>query len=445
MRSIQTSPGRAAGTILAHTFFYILVITSFVSLVYRIGGYPIYPSYPALFACIILAVLHITNRKKINIPGFSDMVIATLGMLPFFLSIFARSPEEARESSFVFIYFAATFFTVKYLLNRKIIAISSIISGFSVVFFSMLFIGVLQALTGSPIGLIANYFGSSSSEGALYQGSFRVSGTLASPNVFANCLVFLMPAGVHYIFKHLKIREAYVIALCVIILSFLLVIGSGSRAGVLYLCISLLAGYAIWLRQCRTVKNRSITIVLLGIVFISSIFIVYSMRLDSPSLVVRVLETGDSGRLSTYRRALSIIQEPRTLLIGVGSGQFFEALYDRNMEIEYRSWMDPQDIPSTVHNWVLQVVSEMGIITFSAWLFFIVFVYRRAVYVFSQDRNIVFFLFGINFVSLFLVPLQFDTSVSNPSVLTIIALAGAMIIYRSESLARWAEPTVLGK
>lgn len=411
------------------------VIFSFVSLVLRVNGYPIYPSYPPLILCIAIGVISSVRRNRIRVPKYDDVLVLGIGLFPFLLSPFARNSELARESALIFIYFSAAYLITKSFLSKGVITITSIISALMVAFYIILIIGTLQAVTGTPIGLIANYFGSGSSEGAYHSDLFRVSATMTSPNVFANCLVFLLPAGLHSL-TSIKKSQSIILALLMFIVIVFLLFSSGSRAGLVYFVFSGLCIYMVWLRKDHAIKNRWLTGFVLLLIFSTVAYSIMTTNIFNNTVASRFFEATDSGRLSTYRAAFSILGDPKIILTGVGGGQFFNELYHKNVLFEYQGWKDPRDIYSTVHNWMLQILSELGIITFFVWILFIISVFRCAVYVFGRDNDILFFMLGINFVILFLVPLQVDTSISNPSVLTAIAVTGAVIVHRSKTLEK---------
>jgi hypothetical protein len=331
----------------------------------------------------------------------------------------------------VFLYFALTYLTAKALLGSCAIADRHVIKGLAIAYCILVIIGLLQSVTGTPIGLFATYFGADSAEGAYHQQVFRVSGTMTSPNVFANCLVLLMPAGLFATYSMLARSQAMLPLAILLAITFFLVVESGSRAGLVYFTVSLSGIYFFWLRSCSSIRNKWITFFAILPVVVAVILSVFGSLSYAPSIVARFFVSGDSGRFSQYSAALSLLQDPKVILTGVGAGQFFDSIFHESIPIQYKPWMDLRDIPSTVHNWMLQILSELGVFVFGAWVYFIVSIFRRSVYVFKRCNDIFILFFGFNFLALFVFPLQFDTSIGNPSIVSLVALSGSLVAHKA--------------
>ncbi|KEO57111.1 O-antigen ligase family protein [Thioclava indica] len=418
-------------------FLYLtLVVSSVISLGTFFSGIPIYlPYIPAVLLIAGLSSVFIVN-PTIQISRGEDTCVLIIAVLPLFFSNFAIYPDAALADSIVFLYFGVIYFATKYLLRIGLLTAVCLLRYLGIVFFILVSIGLLQVATRSPIGLVSLYVGSSDQIVASYDGAFRVSGTLVSPNVFGNILALLFPVGFWVLRRQFGRKNMVAISVLLVAVVATDILYSGSRAAFLFLSVSFASTYIVWLRVDRSVKNKWLSALVLVLTLLAVSTLVLMPSEGANTILDRLTMTTGSGRISMYYGALNLLQNPKILIVGSGAGQFFREVAHVGIHIDYKNWVNYNDLHSSVHNWMLQSVTENGIIYFFAWIFFLVILFRRALYLKRVNDDWFTFIIGLNLMLLYLLPLQFDTSMNNPSILTIVAVCAALISHRARIAAK---------
>ena len=149
--------------------------------------------------------------------------------------------------------------------------------------------------------------------------------------------------------------------------------------------------------------------------------------------ISRLYDLDDSGtsissRMETYSGAIEIMGNPRILFF-VGSGQFYEALEIHNIDVEFKSYIAPEDKMGSVHNWPLLMITEYGGLVFVLYLFAIYKTVKNALVkgkTVGPPNNLVA-IAGIIIAVSYVVPFSFSTSGNTPWLLTPIIMLMAFI------------------
>jgi len=377
-----------------------------------------------------IAVARIVGGKTF-VNQKDDLAVIAIAVLPVVFSVFSIDSLSAIHDASIYIYFAAVYFVTKTFIRTKIVSPIGTVSYLAISFYIILLIGLLQMTTGTPVGLVARYFGANAEEASLYAGAFRVSSTMTSPNVFALVISFLLPIAIWHLSRRRKKADLLLVTFGIFVSGLAVVISSGSRAGLMFFSFTSLSSFFFWLRSGKKFKNRWITVAILLLFSLLVASYIANFGSDKNNTIYSRysdgMNSGDTGRLSMYSGAIKLLSDPKILLLGAGAGQFFDEINNKGIQIDYKEWVDYRNFNSSVHNWMLQILTECGIFTFLAWLSFVGLTLKRAIWLKNSEGGAIFLILGINVFLTFAVPLQFDTSISNPTVLTLLATCGALV------------------
>ncbi len=189
------------------------------------------------------------------------------------------------------------------------------------------------------------------SEGSLSEGRFY-SGTMFDPNDLAYFFVSLLPLPLYYII-HNKGRIRQGIGLITFVASILIIILTGSRAGIISLMITFIT-IAIMIKL--ELKKK---IFIMSVLIAISAMYYYRINIDRYSTLLNIEEdyniTEETGRLTVWKRSIQIsLAHP---IIGVGAACFGEAIGTIRQEMGL-----PQARWQAAHNSYLQVACELGLI-----------------------------------------------------------------------------------
>lgn len=393
--------------------FYLIIFT--IPFVERIRILPISFSVNDIMIviCLIAVGLNILIKdKRVNLKTNLDIWNVVLLILFFATGLTSVSPTGPL-ASFKFLEAIVTFYLTVYFIRTKTIKISQIIK---IIFITVLFqalLGIFQSLTGigatfrSPRG-IWGYLGIGSN--MVWHGI----GTMVEFNTFGNFLVtmffFSLPVC-HYLIKNKVIARAILVTILIGIIT------TYSRGTL----IALYFGYLYFL--FITMKNR----VKFGWIFSTSLIVIYIIKnfLSETSYIDTL-----SPRNAIWDAVIaSILSCPRYLWVGAGLNSYAQVVYP---------YLPQNNTMWYAHNLFLAILQAMGIIGFTIFFSFIVFIlidtYKRIKTgsKLLKDLNLALTLcvFSIFFVSIF------DHSFSLPSFQVLLFLLLGIIYAKNKKLCK---------
>ena len=220
------------------------------------------------------------------------------------------------------------------------------------------------------------------------------------------------------------------------LVSLLIIMSSLSRSGVLGAIVAYTLIYWYWFARAVRYKGIGVIVIFVFAVCIvtGALIVGYFSHGELIPGISRLYDLDDSGtsissRMETYSGAIEIMGNPRILFFGVGSGQFYEALEIHNIDVEFKSYIAPEDKMGSVHNWPLLMITEYGGLVFVLYLFAIYKTVKNALVkgkTVGPPNNLVA-IAGIIIAVSYVVPFSFSTSGNTPWLLTPIIMLMAFI------------------
>lgn len=233
----------------------------------------------------------------------------------------------------------------------------------------------------------------------------RAIGLFPDPHMLAFFLGMILPVVLVMFFYKKRYRKILFVIFCLMSVALALTFSRGGYAGAL--AGIFVTSVLLWKKLDVQSKAFAAAFVLLLVVFIS-LTPVISRFFSSFDLS----EGSNSSRLIIWEQSLNVSKA--NPILGVGLGNYPLSL---NFNENYRSAV-------TSHNVYLDVLAELGIFGFLAWLFFLFSAARNCWITLRTDSNIVF-VFGCAFLgslSYFVVHSFFETPIFNPTILAFLML-----------------------
>ncbi len=309
---------------------------------------------PLLAVLLLTKLLHPGRLRFRALPTDFVVVCIFLAVLLSFGFSGQRSlsmPNLADWARYVLIYFAA-----RLLFESAIVEARQFENVLVAVGLLLTAVGLAQLLTGSHIGVAANYFGSGDTEGskAAIQGMGvvnRISGTTPNANVYVTWLnLFLAFALTRWWFQRRYLHFFLTAAIGGLVVVSTLARG-GTFAFLLFLLLLVFWGRQRLLDSKFVVLSMVVMVGLLGVV--ASGFLPDSLQ---PARLLEALsgrlEQGDQGgvavgggRLMQIRMGLDALSHLKILLLGTGSAYFYHGTI-------------------IIHNMWMQILVEQGLAVF---------------------------------------------------------------------------------
>lgn len=310
-----------------------------------------------LIFALFLFLLLLINYKKINLPSFRDdwpliifFSIASINTV--FFSSTITFIGLLRLWLSVFIYFSAKIF-----FKQKTELFPLILS--SMFIFSTLF-GFNQIIKQKPLGKFIELTpsfseeqGYSTTDGAI---QYRVSGFISHPVYFGSFMSILLPIFISY-----GIYTNFALTLPISLIGIITMLGTNSRSVWFTLLLSLIMLFP-------NIKNKYLSLIskkwgkIILSIFIAISLIIITSRIQS---ITKIFE--DNGNASIrlelmWQSLIMISQHP----FGVGLNNFTNYLIEQELPKNLNGFIVP------VHNTLLIIASELGIIAATFFVFFIV-------------------------------------------------------------------------
>ena len=218
-----------------------------------------------------------------------------------------------------------------------------------------------------------------------------LSGIASNPNISSFSILIKLPFIIYFIYQVKKKLNKFLLRL-IEYLSIIGIIILGSRLGLFSLFI-IYFFYFFWYKNHRL--NQVFSIV---VIFTFSFFINISQTVnnfDLSSLRIEKLNNDESAnqRLNFYKKAIDLSFNKPFTGYGLGSWKYESLPYDddnNNNDIL---------VPYYTHNDFLQILFELGIIGLAAYLFFLIILFKKILFLEDKLRGIliiIFIVFVIN-------------------------------------------------
>lgn len=411
---------------ITHKFFLILFFSLAISAICPLEmvfyGFQIYTPYPTLLIMAPFALfVWLLRPHRIKLRK-EEVIFIITPLLILLTSTVSINPNDAAMQSLIMVYPAIIFLIVKYYLRMHLLRRNDLILLAFIVFFILTVLALFQYAWQEPIGVVANYFGDKIfDETYSITGKLRVSGTFTNANVFAQVYTIysaIVVASCLFYFR----SPRPCLAVFVSALSLFIVVTSLSRSGLLFAIFCQFSLYVYWIKCGRLIQRIWIIIATLfiSIVIITSTVVIQEKHLTGMERITDLSET--HKRTEVYLVALYMLQEPRVAFAGVGSGQFFEGTAARGIYHSYKAWLDPTEINSSVHNLILQLATENGIIIMLLYMYTVIKTVKRGWLIRKVPEGWFASTLAIILGSLYLTALQFGTTGTSPWILTPVAI-----------------------
>lgn len=212
-----------------------------------------------------------------------------------------------------------------------------------------------------------------------------LSGIASNPNISSSSILIKLPFIIYFIYQVKKKLNKFLLRL-IEYLSIIGIIILGSRLGLFSLFI-IYFFYFFWYKNHRL--NQVFSIV---VIFTFSFFINNSQTVnnfDLSSLRIEKLNNDESAnqRLNFYKKAIDLSFNKPFTGYGLGSWKYESLPYDddnNNNDIL---------VPYYTHNDFLQILFELGIIGLAAYLFFLIILFKKILFLEDKLRGILIIIF----------------------------------------------------
>ena len=320
---------------LALILLFFVLLTNCLTLATRPGSFDVYTLDLALipFATTIsLWTLLQPARRRFRPRGF-DVLLLVVVALVLLSHAFSVNRGQSLSHAMDWLRLAVVYFVLR-LSVPTLLGLQALGNAFSGLGALLLLIGLLQMITGEPIGVVANYFGEVQHEAPWS----RVSGTTPNSNLYASWLIIY--AGFPYVST--LARGQVVRSFVIWTLTLVVLLSTQSRGGVGgFLLLSLVA---LWLNRQQALRP---TFVLSSMIAATAFLLLVTISVLTRSSIplasgVRTLferqeQAGDFSK-EGLRRGLAavgvqLLQDPKIALVGSGSESMIRAAEAMHMAL----------------------------------------------------------------------------------------------------------------
>lgn len=211
-----------------------------------------------------------------------------------------------------------------------------------------------------------------------------LTGIASNPNISSSSIIIKLPIIIYFVHQVKKKWNKFLLR----VIEYLSIIGIiilGSRLGLISLFI-IYFFYFFWYKNHRL--NQVFSIV---VIFTFSFFINNSQTVnnfDLSSLRIENLNNDESTnqRLNFYKKAIDLSFNKPFTGYGLGSWKYESLPYDNNNNNDIL-------VPYYTHNDFLQILFELGIIGLAAYLFFLIILFKKILFLKDKLRGILIIIF----------------------------------------------------
>lgn len=415
------------------------LVLALLPLTISVGGISLFTPDAALLPLVLVWGTHVAAmraRRGWRVPvvrgerAITVLVIATCAIVPFSYHL-----ANSSDAALFFLRMAAFYFVVRWLLARGWLLPDQFLR-WSVQFAVFLIaIGLIQLLTGTQVGLVANYFGESASEAGAFGATRRLSGTSPNSNVFGQWIVMFGLALNFRLIRGSRLPHLFFLAV-VVLVEARLIAATLSRSALLFFVVSNvpLAAMWVWRSPRSRFVQRVVGAAIIAAILTAGIGIGWQ-RLNEVSLLAERMDAySNVRRVTAATNGLILLQDPWIAVTGTGWGAFYPALDARGLrglaDDPILRWRDIRDWQGEIHNTFLMVLVEGGIVTFLPFVVLcgvVVLSIHRCVRRNSDPALEEPAFMGILIVAYGLVPMQFTTAATTPWIMPFLVTLCALV------------------
>lgn len=337
-----------------------------------------------LFAVVLISI---GNRKKFYKSNPTDHLVMLLAIAlsisyVFSFDIYHSTVQYLDWMKAIFLYYS-----IRIISENRLVQISEFLGFVKVITAIIVLIGIVQLVTDSDFGLIANYFGESEQESYianLNSGEVkRISGTISKPIIYG--LWIYLFGGL--LFAALMLNRKYFLSAVVFCSLLVAVISTLSRGAVSTLVVGMFITFFIVFSRIKNAIKYPALILIISVASLPTLLFFQDSIIGSLSERTRQVE--DLSRINMAVNSINILQNPKVLLFGVGPGNFHPYTSSIGQPSTPEVFGDWSKSRSGVHNSFLRLISEYGLFVF---MFVLVISYRffrmaRVVLKINVDKN----------------------------------------------------------
>jgi O-antigen ligase len=371
--------------------------------------------------CYLISILPSYKFVKIQ-WGIEEKFLLLMFIFLFSGVLFSVEPIHSFNVFLMWLRILIFYFIIRYCLFINIIQTKTLEFMYIVLGIFLFSVGIIQIVTGSDIGLVANYFGEDTNQAPAFLDHARVSGTSDNSNVYGEWLVTLSLALNCKLLFNRKLFPRICFFLALIVES-LVMLATLSRGSVLFYGVANLLLLLIWANSARTkrLKRNIMFFSLLSLITVSALYFLNQFSLLF-YLLERFHKNVDYQRIATLTYGIELLSYPKVLLTGTGIGAFYPTLAHYQIGFGAVSdWKNFSQSTSGIHNAFGMLLVEGGVFSatfFSCGYFLLI---RRAFKLMQRSDHAPLTVYLCVILIAFLVPMQVANEPTSPWLLFFIA------------------------
>ena len=211
-----------------------------------------------------------------------------------------------------------------------------------------------------------------------------LTGIASNPNISSSSIIIKLPFIIYFVHQVKKKWNKFLLRL-IEYLSIIAIIILGSRLGLISLFI-IYFFYFFWYKNHRLNQVFSIVVIFTFSFFINNSQTVNNFDLSSLSIENLNNDESTNQRVNFYKKAIDLSFNKPFTGYGLGSWKYESLPYDNNNNNDIL-------VPYYTHNDFLQILFELGIIGLAAYLFFLIILFKKILFLKDKLRGILIIIF----------------------------------------------------
>lgn len=211
-----------------------------------------------------------------------------------------------------------------------------------------------------------------------------LTGIASNPNISSSSIIIKLPFIIYFVHQVKKKWNKFLLRV-IEYLSIIAIIILGSRLGLISLFI-IYFFYFFWYKNHRLNQVFSIVVIFTFSFFISNSQTVNNFDLSSLRIENLNNDESTNQRLNFYKKAIDLSFNKPFTGYGLGSWKYESLPYDNNNNNDIL-------VPYYTHNDFLQILFELGIIGLAAYLFFLIILFKKILFLKDKLRGILIIIF----------------------------------------------------
>lgn len=211
-----------------------------------------------------------------------------------------------------------------------------------------------------------------------------LTGIASNPNISSSSIIIKLPIIIYFVHQVKKKWNKFLLR----VIEYLSIIGIiilGSRLGLISLFI-IYFFYFFWYKNHRLNQVFSIVVIFTFSFFISNSQTVNNFDLSSLRIENLNNDESTNQRLNFYKKAIDLSFNKPFTGYGLGSWKYESLPYDNNNNNDIL-------VPYYTHNDFLQILFELGIIGLAAYLFFLIILFKKILFLEDKLRGVLIIIF----------------------------------------------------